>query len=262
MKVLISAFACSPYGGTESYFGWSAVQCLAKDHDLWVLTSGRNRPDFDRALAEGLVPSNIRLTYANRFSEWPRNRMKAKLQNWTEYRDYSQPHLPWPGRCISQSAFDLVRPVRRRRLADYPRRYGDAGIPFVWGPIHGNEQLSLRLYNSFCPSAICFELLTSCSVHPVFPLQPLPPSGNVPARAAHIFEANPETEMFLDAKTARSGLRRVRAFTGLFSPRQKSSRLPPRQPSRDWQAPLRFFARGNAGRTQRRCPGPAVRSPG
>ena len=54
MKVLISAFACTPYGGTENYYGWSAVQCLAKDHDLWVLTSGRNRPDFDRALAEGV----------------------------------------------------------------------------------------------------------------------------------------------------------------------------------------------------------------
>jgi hypothetical protein len=37
MKVLVSAFACTPYAGSENYYGWQAVQCLAKDHDLWVL---------------------------------------------------------------------------------------------------------------------------------------------------------------------------------------------------------------------------------
>ena len=38
MKILISAIACNPYLGSGNYFGWSAVKCLAQDHELWVMS--------------------------------------------------------------------------------------------------------------------------------------------------------------------------------------------------------------------------------
>ncbi|MGA9450580.1 MAG: glycosyltransferase family 4 protein [Verrucomicrobiia bacterium] len=238
MKVLISAFACSPYGGTESYFGWSAVQCLAKDHDLWVLTSGRNRPDFDRALAEGLVPSNIRLTYANRFSEWPRNRMKAKLQNWTEYRDYSQDALAL-ARTLHQSVhFDLVHHVTIAtwRISSPLWRLG---IPFVWGPISGNEQLSLRLYTSLSPSAICFELLRLLSN---LVSRNSPSVRKCARQAAHIFATNPETEILL--KQLRGRASGVSVLSPAFFSPSKIESFTAAAAGRDWQAPLRFFAGG------------------
>jgi hypothetical protein len=129
MKVLVSAIACTPYSGSESYFGWSVVQCLARDHDLWVLTSGRNRPDFDRALAEGLVPSNIHFSYANRFKEWPANRMKARLQCWIEYRDYSQ-DIPALAQALHQTVhFDLVHHVTIATGGSL-RRCGDWEFPW------------------------------------------------------------------------------------------------------------------------------------
>jgi len=238
MKVLISAFACTPYAGTESYFGWSAVQCLAKDHDLWVLTSGRNRPDFDRAQAEGLVPSNIRLTYANRFSDWPRNRMKARLQNWTEYRDYSQDALAL-ARTLHQSVhFDLVHHVTIAtwRISSPLWRLG---IPFVWGPISGNERLSLRLYTSLSLSAICFELLRLLSN---LVSRNSPSVRKCARQAAHIFATNPETEILL--KQLRGRASGVSLLSPAFFSPSKIESFTAAAAGRDWQAPLRFFAGG------------------
>ena len=142
MKVLISAFACTPYAGSENYFGWSAVQSLARDHDLWVLTSGRNRPDFERAQAGGLVPPNIRLFYTSRFREWHPNRMKARLQSWTECRDFSR-DIPALARTLHRSVrFDLVHHVT---IATWriPSPLWNLGIPLVWGPVGGNERFPI-----------------------------------------------------------------------------------------------------------------------
>jgi glycosyltransferase involved in cell wall biosynthesis len=238
MKVLVSAFACTPYAGSENYYGWSAVQCLAKDHDLWVLTSGRNRPDFDRALAKGLVPSNIRFSYANRFREWHPNRMKAKLQSWTEYRDYSRDILAL-ARALHQSVhFDLAHHVT---IATWriPSPLWKLGIPLVWGPISGNERLSPRLYPILSPSAICFELLRTLSNLV---------SRNSPAvrqcarHAAHIFATNRETETLL--KQLRGRASGVSLLSPAFYSQSKIEAFTAAASGRDYQAPLRFFAGG------------------
>jgi len=238
MKVLISAFACTPYGGTENYFGWSAVQCLAKHHDLWVLTSGRNRPDFDRAQAEGVVPSNIRLTYANRFSDWPRNRMKARLQNWTEYRDYSQDALAL-ARTLHQSVhFDLVHHVT---IATWriSSPLWKLGIPFVWGPVGGNERFPFGLYPILSPAAICFELLRLLSN---LVSRNSPSVRKCARQAAHILASNSETETLL--KQLRGRASGVSLLSPAFYSQSKIEPFTAAAAGRDWQAPLRFFAGG------------------
>jgi len=238
MKVLVSAFACTPYTGSENYFGWSAVQCLARDHDLWVLTSGRNRPDLDRALAEGLVPSNVRFSYANRFREWPPNRMKARLQSWTEYRDYSQDILAL-ARTLHQSVhFDLVHHVT---IATWriPPPLWSLGIPMIWGPVGGNERFPPGLYPILSPSAMCFELVRTLSNLV---------SRNSPAvrkcarHAAHILAANPETETLL--KQLRGRASGVSLLSPAFYSQSKIEAFTAAASGRDYQAPLRFFAGG------------------
>ena len=238
MKVLVSAFACTPYTGSENYFGWSAVQCLARDHDLWVLTSGRNRPDLDRALAEGLVPSNVRFSYANRFREWPPNRMKARLQSWTEYRDYSQDILAL-ARTLHQSVhFDLVHHVT---IATWriPSPLWSLGIPMIWGPVGGNERFPPGLYPILSPSAMCFELVRTLSNLV---------SRNSPAvrkcarHAAHILAANPETETLL--KQLRGRASGVSLLSPAFYSQSKIEAFTAAASGRDYQAPLRFFAGG------------------
>jgi glycosyltransferase involved in cell wall biosynthesis len=238
MKVLVSAFACTPYAGSENYVGWSAVQCLAKDHDLWVLTSGRYRPDFKRAQAEGLVPSNVHISYADRFQEWHPNRMKARLQSWTEYRDYSRDILAL-GRTLHESVhFDLVHHVT---IATWriPSPLWQLGIPLVWGPIGGNERFPLGLYSILSPPAMCFELVRTLSSL----ISRNSPSVRKCARlAAHILAANSETETLL--KQLRGRVSGVSLLSPVFYSQTKMAAFTAAASGRDYQAPLRFFAGG------------------
>jgi glycosyltransferase involved in cell wall biosynthesis len=239
MKVLVSAFHCSPYAGSENYIGWSAVQCLARDHDLWVLTSGRNRPEVERARAEGLVPANTCFFYANRFREWHPNRMKARLQSWTEYRDYSRDILAL-ARTLHQSVhFDLVHhvTVATWRVAS---PLWQLGIPFVFGPIGGHTNCPLRLLPSLSPAAAGFELLRTASNL----VSRISPSVRACVRnAAHIFTPDAETGALM--VRMRGSTRGVSSLSHAFFSEATIQAFAGHGQARQPDGPLRIFAGGN-----------------
>ena len=57
MKILISAFACNPYQGSEPGVGWTAVCRITKIHDVFVLTDSHNREGLERARVENIPPT-------------------------------------------------------------------------------------------------------------------------------------------------------------------------------------------------------------
>lgn len=162
MKILVTAFACTPFAGSENYFGWSAVQCLARHHQLWVITSGRNQPDIERAAAEGMVPPGVAFAYPDSPRPWHSNIMMARLQSWNEYRIFTKGALNAAKKLHQSVQFDLVHHVT---IATW--RIGvpfwKLGIPFVWGPIGGGEQFPLKLYSILSGTAKCFEVARSLS---------------------------------------------------------------------------------------------------
>src|SRR4051794_2217351 len=111
MKVLISAWACSPYSGSESFFGWSAVKCLASGNELWVITNKRNQADLERAAAERLVPSNVHFAYAGGFIKWHPNRTIAKLQDWAQYIQFTKEALGVARDLHQKEKFDVIHHV-------------------------------------------------------------------------------------------------------------------------------------------------------
>ena len=56
LKVLVSAFACNPYGVSESIVGWSVVSQIARYNDVWVITRSINKKDIEDALAKQDMP--------------------------------------------------------------------------------------------------------------------------------------------------------------------------------------------------------------
>jgi len=162
MNVLVSAFACDPYAGSENRHGWTAVQCLAKDHDLWVLTGRRNRLNLESAQAKGQVPQNVRFIYAGRFKEWHRNRLIARLQSWKEYTSFSKNILRLASELHRTVNFDLTHHVTFAtwRVAS---PLWQLGIPFVLGPIGGNVKFPLSLLSVLSLSAAGFEMLRMLS---------------------------------------------------------------------------------------------------
>ena len=53
MKILISAYACSPYKGSEPGVGWGFLLALAHQHDLWIIVEEEKfRADIERYLTK------------------------------------------------------------------------------------------------------------------------------------------------------------------------------------------------------------------
>jgi glycosyltransferase involved in cell wall biosynthesis len=137
LKVLVSAYACSPYKGSEPGVGWGFVAALARRHDLWVLVEEEKfRADIERYLAEH--PEFARNVHFH-FLYKQRNRWLRKL--WP-------PSYYWYYRRWHAQAYDLARELHAEVGFDVahqltmvgfrePGYLWRLGIPFVWGPVGG-----------------------------------------------------------------------------------------------------------------------------
>ena len=238
MKILIMACACTPFAGSENYFGWSIVKCMARHHNLWVITSGRNKPDIERATAEGMVPPNVTFAFANWPRPWHSNMMLARAQSWNEYRRFIKAALV-VGKELHQSVqFDLVHHVT---IATW--RIGlpfwKLGIPFIWGPIGGAEQFPLRLYPILSGSAKVFEFartlsnwISRCS----------PVVRACAQNATHIAAGNDETKQLLvKLRGSEAG---VSLLSQAYFSSSKIETLSAVGPQRKFLGPLRLFGGG------------------
>jgi glycosyltransferase involved in cell wall biosynthesis len=241
MKILVSAIACNPYLGSENYFGWSAVKCLARDHQLCVITGSRNRSDLLRAAAEGLVPPNTRFVYAGKYKEWHSNRLLARMQNWKEYIQFSKESLVVAKELHRMEQFDLVQHITFAtwRVAS---PLWQLGIPFIFGPIGGNEQFPLRLFPILSPAGAAFEFLRKMSNM----VSRFSPGIRRSIRSAtHIFAATAETELLV--KTLRGSNEEISRLLPGFYPAATVAELSRFVSKKNLAGPLRLFASGNLG---------------
>ncbi len=241
MKILLSANACDPYMGSESYFGWAAIKCLSQDHEIFVITSSRNRDSLAKAKAEGLVPPNVQFFYAGKFAEWHPNRLLARIQNWKEYIHFSKDSLAVSIRLHQVEKFDLVQHVTIAtwRVAS---PLWQLGIPFIFGPIGGNEKFPLRIFPVLSPAGAAFELLRKTS-NVISRFSPSVRRGI--CEATHIFAGTTETEQLVRALRC-SGKGISRLLPGFYSA-AKVATLARLAPNKKLDGPLRLFASGNLG---------------
>jgi glycosyltransferase involved in cell wall biosynthesis len=158
MKILISAIACQPYGGSEGLLGWLSCQALASLGELWILVSAEGRHDIEQARANGIVPQNMHFIFVGKAKPYPENRLLARLESWRRYWVFSREILPIARELHEREHFDLVHHVT---YSSY--RVGNPlwrlGVPFIWGPISGTEVFPLwRFGHILSPSAKLFEL--------------------------------------------------------------------------------------------------------
>jgi len=137
LKVLISAYACSPYKGSEPGVGWGCVAALAKRHDLWVIVEEEKfRTDIEHYLAE-----NPEFAKSVHFYYLRKRRNRSLRKFWP-------PSYYWYYRRWHEEAFILAQNLHREVGFDLahqltmvgfrePGYLWKLGIPFVWGPIGG-----------------------------------------------------------------------------------------------------------------------------
>ncbi len=142
MKILLSAFACSPEWGSEPGVGWRWAELLARSNDVTVVT---HRYFEDHIKRRDSCPARLRVVYVE--PPWP-SRWNDELLNSIPY------YVLWQA-----AAYRTVRMLLRGERFDvihhitwgtfrYPSFLGLLGVPFVFGPVGGGERAPVRLRRS------------------------------------------------------------------------------------------------------------------
>jgi len=162
LKILLSAYACEPFKGSEPEVGWQWALQMARFHDVTVLTRCNNQENIERGLA-ALPPEtpHPRFIY---FDEPPwMLKIKARLRIPQLY------YIIW-----QKSAHHIIAELNRRMHFDLIHHVTFAGyryttaiwgheVPCIWGPIGGMESIPSHLMPWRHASPLFFELLRNAN---------------------------------------------------------------------------------------------------
>ncbi len=145
MKVLVSAYYCEPGKGSEQGIGWGLVQQIAKSHDVWVLTPGRNRASIAPHI-DTRDGSTARFVYV----DVPLWTAPSIRRSDTEIHYYLwQVAAYFAGLRLNRVIhFDLIHHVTMTRYWS-PSFLSMLPTPFVWGPVGGGESAPVAFWSSF-----------------------------------------------------------------------------------------------------------------
>ncbi|MDE0837057.1 MAG: glycosyltransferase [Akkermansiaceae bacterium] len=158
MRILISAFYCSPYRGSESAVGWQIATGVARSHDVTVLCGDLSpeRPtfrDLERYKSESGLPKGLTIEYIapsrwmsflNRFHRlpgmWTLFYMAYRLWQRKAYRKALTLHAERP--------FDLAHQTTVIGFRE-PGFLWKLPVPFLWGPVSGAPVVPFSFINRF-----------------------------------------------------------------------------------------------------------------
>ncbi|MDR2410414.1 MAG: glycosyltransferase [Bacteroidales bacterium] len=135
-KILISAYACSPYQGSEPGVGWNFVKCLSKYHELHILTESKFQKDIEKYF----VAHPEEKKYFN-FYFIEKNRHKKLRKIWPPsyywfYRQWQKKALTMALELNAKYNFDIVHQLNMGGYRE-PGYLYKLNKPFVWGPVGG-----------------------------------------------------------------------------------------------------------------------------
>ena len=159
MKILLSAFSCEPWRGSEPGKSWNwAYELACAGHDVWVLTSLHGKPAIDAFLASTPTPG-LNFVYIQR----------PHLPAFTEPFRVLLQHIRWQWYALrvardldKKVAFDVVHHISfgSIHLGSHLWRLGK---PFVFGPV-GGGQVAPRGFRRYFRGGWIAELLRSVVV--------------------------------------------------------------------------------------------------
>lgn len=148
MKILLSAFSCSPNRGSEPGIGWGFVKSLARDHELTVLTSSLSQEVIEAELEMHPLTNSVRFIYISP----PFGLRKLWQKAFKQGKSYAHLlYFLWQvklfflvKRNLDVDAFDLIHHVTFGVFRT-PSLLAFLGRPFIFGPLGGGEHYPTAL---------------------------------------------------------------------------------------------------------------------
>lgn len=140
IKILLSAFACDPYFGSDEEVGWQwAKQLSSRGFDVTVITRASHQLAIESHVAKTGECKNVVFSYVDmpRLHQIlkkinRRNHIYYYFWQWQAYRRAQVLH--------QQTPFDLVHHITWVSFRQ-PSFMGRLGIPFYFGPAAGGDEI-------------------------------------------------------------------------------------------------------------------------
>lgn len=159
-RVLLLAYACSPYSGSDARVGWACASEIAKYFETWVICKQqRYEEDLRLYFAEhGNVPGL-------HFCFIPRTRLETFLKKIPGFTYLA--HNSWHRRAYREAIklhnefrFDIAHQVTFCGFRE-PGYLWKLDIPFIWGPVGGTQNYPWRFLIQAGFSGLLIEGLRS-----------------------------------------------------------------------------------------------------
>lgn len=158
MRILLSAYYCSPYKGGESAVGWRFATGLAKYHEVTVICGdlsgdGPTARDLERYRNEHGLPPGLEIHCLQAEGLARKIHDAHPLPGlwflfYEAYRRWQLQVLEFARQLHAGQSFDLVHHLTVIGYRE-PGYLWQLGIPFVWGPINGAAMLPWRYISGF-----------------------------------------------------------------------------------------------------------------
>lgn len=146
LKILVSAYACSPYHGSEPGVSWGFIAAMARQHELWVITEKVEfEEDIRRKAAED--PELFRNLHFFFIPRSPRpfwSKLWPPSYYWF-YRQWQKRAYQLALKLQKEIPFDLIHQLNMTGFREPGFLWKITDLPFVWGPIGGMDNTPWRM---------------------------------------------------------------------------------------------------------------------
>lgn len=140
MKILMSAFACSPIRGSEPGVGWNWAREMSKDNEVWVITRASNKKEIEEYGRD----EKIKFIYLSiPFLDWMERYTHTKIIHlyYRLWQLYIVKHVKDVHKKIK---FDIIHHVTYNEFRN-PGYLWKIETPFILGPIGGAQEIEVEL---------------------------------------------------------------------------------------------------------------------
>ena len=152
-KILVLAYCVSPYQGSEFAVAWNYISYMSRHNSLTVLfgCSDNNLGEtqtMDKYIQENFIPDvsfvAVKATPLIKFLNWPNVKGFWPYSFYYAYRFWHKQVYKMAKELLKKEKFDLVHyvgPIGYRE----PGYLWKLGLPYVWGPIGGANNVPVQL---------------------------------------------------------------------------------------------------------------------
>lgn len=148
MKILLSAFACDPFFGSDEEVGWRWAMGLERcGHDVTVITRASHQAEIEKFISANDLVTRVSFVYVDA----PRlHRLTHTFNKRNHIYYYCWQILAFlrAKRLHSAHHFDLVHHVTWVSFRQ-PSFMGLLGIPFIFGPVAGGDEIPRGYISDF-----------------------------------------------------------------------------------------------------------------